>query len=206
MGVMLLIRLVQYALGEDSYVAFMMSSTDVAEAWGRLMEGEVTSADLWAFVTLFTAGFLHADLAHWGSNMIFMWMFGSLLSELVGNRLMLLIFLATVVGGSACHAYLNAESFGYLLGASGGVMGLEGAYLGIALRFHLPDPQTWPLARPVSPAQLVIFALIGVAFDMRGLWDGLGNVAYGAHLGGFVTGVVLTGLLLPLKGVPNPRR
>jgi len=206
MAVMLLILLLQTLLGRGWYESFMMFPPMIAESWGNLTTGEAGVGDLREFSTLLSSGFLHGDLVHWGSNMIFMWMFGSLLGGVVGNRTMLAVFLVTTIAGGICDAYLRSGEMIPSLGASGGVMGLEGAYLGLALRFHLPDPQAWPLARPVRPSQLILFALIGVAFDLRGLWSGIGNTAYGAHLGGFLMGVVLTGLLLPLKKIPYARR
>ena len=206
MVLMAVVLLFQRLLGVEWYVSYMMFPVEVGFAWENLKTGSVGIGDVWAIVTMFTAGFLHGDLVHYGSNMIFMWMFGSLLGSLIGYRHVLVILVASIFGGSVCDAYLRSDEMIPCLGASGGVMGLEGAYLGMALRFHLPDPQTWPLARPVAPSQLVIFALIGVAFDFKGLVDGLGQVSYGAHLGGFLVGVVLTGLLLPLRRVALVRR
>ncbi|MGB1130821.1 MAG: rhomboid family intramembrane serine protease [Haloferula sp.] len=206
MLVMLVILMFQGILGELWYAPYMMYPVDVALAWEHATSGSLEEGDLWAFASMLTAGLFHGDLVHWGSNMIFMWLFGSLLGGLIGYRATLLILFSSIVGGSACDAFLRSAEIIPCLGASGGVMGLEGAYLGLALRYHLPDPQTWPLARPVAPVQLVIFALIGVAFDMKGLTDGLGQVAYGAHLGGFVTGVTLTGLILPFRKTALVRR
>lgn len=203
---MLLIRLVQAMVGREGYEAFMMHPPEVAGMWEHLKECSFSGEDWWVILTMITAGFMHGDLAHWGTNMVYFWMFGSLLAELIGRWRTLGVFVVTAFAGSACDAYLRSSEMVPSLGASGGVMGLEGAYLGLALRFMLPNPETWPLARPISPAQLVIFALIGIAFDLRGLWQGIGNTAYGAHLGGFLVGVVLTGLLLPLKHVAYPRR
>ena len=203
---MLVILGLQRMLGPSWYASFMMFPPEVAASWEHLKSGDVTLADWGVFSSMLTAGFFHGDLLHWGGNMIYLWLFGSLLSGLLGNRMMLGLFLITALAGGACDAYLRSDEMIPSLGASGGVMGLEGAYLGLALRFHLPDPETWPLARPVAPSQLAIFAMLGVAMDLRGLWMGVGNTAYGAHLGGFLMGVVLTGLLLPLKGMRYARR
>lgn len=203
---MLLILMFQAALGRSWYESYMMFPPQVGALWDHLKEGSLSGEDWRVFSTMMTAGFLHGDLTHWGSNMLYFWMFGSLLSGLIGRWSMLGVFLLTIFAGSACDAFLRSAEMVPSLGASGGVMGLEGAYLGLALRFHLPNPETWPLARPISPSQLVVFALIGLAFDFSGLWQGVGNTAYGAHLGGFLMGVLLTGLLLPLKKLPYPRR
>ncbi|MBN8458387.1 MAG: rhomboid family intramembrane serine protease [Verrucomicrobia bacterium] len=148
--------------------------------------------------TLVSNAFLHGDISHIAYNMLALWIFAALASDLLGQRWMLLLFFATAVGGSLCHALLNADSMVPCLGASGAVMGFEGAYLGLAVRFPLPEPQVWPMSRPIPPSHLAVLAAFGVLMDYVGLMDVDGSrIAYGAHIGGFTTGLFLTALLAP---------
>src|SRR5690606_22546705 len=111
----------------------------------------------------------HADGQHVLFNMLFLWIFAALAVELLGHRWMFVIFLFTAVAGSIGHAVSNAGDSIPMLGASGAVMGFEGAYLGLAIRWKLPDPHVWPMARPIPPAQLAAIAVIGVVMDVMGI-------------------------------------
>ena len=113
--------------------------------------------------------------------------FAALAAELLGARWMFGIFFFTAFTGSIFHVVLNAGEVVPMLGASGAVMGFEGAYLGLATRWHLPEPHIWPMSRPVPPGQLALIGVAGVAIDYFSLMSHApGNIAYGAHLGGFV--------------------
>ena len=154
--------------------------------------------DLKTFGTLLTCAFLHGSAEHIVYNMLFLWVFAALLVELLGARWMFGIFLFTALTGSIFHVVLNAGDAVPMLGASGAVMGFEGAYLGLATRWRLPEPHIWPMSRPVPAAQLALIGVAGVVIDYTSLMSHApGNIAYGAHLGGFVGGLVLTALAAP---------
>jgi membrane associated rhomboid family serine protease len=130
--------------------------------------------------------------------MLFFWIFGALIVELLGWRWMLLIFGLTAIAGGIGHVMLNRESFIPMLGASGAVMGFEGAYLGLATRWSLPDPHVWPMSRPIAPSQLGLLAAAGVALDYFGIMSAQDSgIAYGAHVGGFTMGLLLGALVAP---------
>ena len=63
------------------------------------------------------------------------------------------------------------------------------------MRWQLPWPDVWPLAHPIPPLQLAAFAAIGVLFDAYSLMNFEQRIAYGAHLGGFLSGVMIAALL-----------
>jgi membrane associated rhomboid family serine protease len=81
------------------------------------------------------------------------------------------------------------------IGASGAICGFEGVYLGLALRWRLPWAEVWPLAHPVPPMQLGVFALVGFIGDMALLSDHSAHIAYGAHVGGFLSGLAIAAVL-----------
>ena len=69
---------------------------------------------------------------------------------------------------------------------------MEGVYFVLALRWVLPKPHVFPLAHPVPPLNLAIFAAIGIAFDIYGVASRTdSNIAYGGHIGGFASGALV---------------
>lgn len=205
-GVISVIFFLQWVLGSTWDVRFMAVPAEVIKGSKELMAGNFSSSALLSVLTLSTCEFLHASAEHLLFNMIFLWMFGALALELLGARWMILIFLVTGFFGSVCHVALNAGDSIPMLGASGGVMGFQGAYLAMAMRWHMPNPHVWPISRPVPPANLAIFAIVGIVGDYSGLMDhGSQGVAYGAHIGGFISGVFITGFMAPRPEGARPR-
>jgi membrane associated rhomboid family serine protease len=188
----------QQIRGVEWYVPFMAVPGQVTESWEQLKAGDFSVENLKRFGTLLSCAFLHASPEHIVYNMLFLWIFAALAAELLGHRWMLAIFIFTAFTGSIFHTMLNARDFIPMLGASGAVMGFEGAYLGMAMRWHLPEPHVWPMSRPVPPGQLALIGVAGVVIDYTSLMSHApSNIAYGAHLGGFVGGLVLTAVFAP---------
>lgn len=184
--------------GRDSYLQLMTVPARVIENWQQLLTGNFVSLDFLAFGSILTCVFLHGDMEHVTFNMLYLWIFGALLVELLGWRWMLLIFGVTAIGGSVCHIFMNRDSMIPMLGASGAVMGFEGAYLAFAVRWALPNPNVWPIASPIPPSRLALLAAGGVAFDYFAIMQGQDTgTAYGAHIGGFTTGLFVAGLVAP---------
>ncbi|MCF7732138.1 MAG: rhomboid family intramembrane serine protease [Akkermansiaceae bacterium] len=202
-GLMVVVFVFQQALGPNAlgtrwFDPLMTVPSKVLAACVALRNGTAGGTESRDLFTLLSCAFLHADISHLVYNMLALWLFAALAADLLGNRWMLLLFVTTALGGSLCHVLLNADSMVPCLGASGAVMGFEGAYLGLATRFRLPEPQVWPMARPIPPSHLALLALFGVSMDYFGLMGGGGaRIAFGAHIGGFTTGLFLTALLAP---------
>ena len=195
---MFVIFLLQEASSSGWYYRFMAVPGVLANSWRNLLAGTAGGADYRNFGSLLSCAFLHGSMEHVLYNMLYLWIFAALVVDLLGQRWMLLIFVLTAMGGSICHVILNAGEFVPMLGASGAVMGFEGAYLGLVTRWQLPEPQVWPMTRAVPPGHLAILAIFGIAMDYLSLMGHSGgNVAYGAHLGGFTSGLFLTGMFAP---------
>ena len=210
-GLMAVIFLVQEFAGGNGpaprwYEPLMAVPAESLAAWAQVRQGNGGLAEWAELGTWLSCVFLHADISHLAYNMLALWLFAALAADLLGQRWMLLLFFATGLGGSVCHALLNADSMVPCLGASGAVMGFEGAYLGLATRYHLPEPQVWPMSRPIPPAHLALLAAFGILMDYVGLMDPAGmRIAYGAHIGGFTTGLFLTALLAPMPRAARAR-
>lgn len=183
----------------------MVVPAEISSQWEALCGGNTAQADLWVFSTLLTYAFLHGDLSHLAGNMFYLWVFGALASELLGAKWLFATFVFTAISGGICHVALDPTSPITMLGASGAVTGLQGLYLAMAVRWQLPDPHIWPIARPIQPSRLALLAVIGFGMDFAGVIGGSGGIAYGAHLGGFVGGMLLGGAVVPMPRVALPR-
>jgi membrane associated rhomboid family serine protease len=197
-GLMFVIFLCQEIGGRAWYRDWMAVPGAIVQSWHKVLAGSAGGADYRELGTLLSCAFLHGGVEHVLYNMLYLWIFAALAADLLGQRWMLLIFVVTALCGSICHTLLNARECIPMLGASGAVMGFEGAYLGLATRWRLPEPQVWPMTRPISPGQLAALAVFGVAMDYLSLMGHAGGgVAYGAHIGGFTAGLFLTATLAP---------
>lgn len=153
------------------------------------------------WLTIFTSMFLHANLLHIGGNMLYLWIFGNNIEDSLGKLRFLLFYLAVGAAGAGVHVLTNPQSDVPTIGASGAVAGVMGAYLVL-----FPNARILALV-PIFivstlmevPAVLVIGFWAVLQFlntnwlgggELRG-----GGVAYGAHVGGFVAGIVLIMLL-----------
>ncbi|GAA5125502.1 hypothetical protein GCM10023212_27330 [Luteolibacter yonseiensis] len=195
---MFLIFFAQEAFGPLWYMNLMSVPADVMESWNHLLEGRSSVADWKTFGTMLSYAFLHGDIEHITSNMTFFWIFGALLVELLGWRWMLVLFVGTSIAAAATHVGMHRDDLAPMLGASGALMGFEGAYLGLAVRWKLPSPHIWPMSRPVTPGQLALLAVVGVCLDYLNLMSGDGErIAYGAHVGGFTMGLLLASTVIP---------
>ena len=197
-AVMFGIYLFQEFRGIEWYVSFVAIPARITESWQNLRSGTAGMEDFKTLGTLLSYAFLHASADHIVYNMLFLWIFAALVVELLGAGWMFGIFFFTAICGGILHVVLNAREFSPMLGASGAVMGFQGAYLGLTTRWHLPQPHIWPMSRPVPAGQLALIGVAGVLFDYISLMSHApGNIAYGAHIGGFVGGLVLAALAAP---------
>ncbi len=167
----------------------------IVPAFRELAAGEWSIGALRGLSTLVTALFLHGSPEHILFNMVFLWTFGFLTSQLLGQWRALAVFLVCGVAGNILQVWLNMELPVAVIGASGAVCGFEGVYLGLALPWQLPNADVWPLAYAVPPMQLAAFAIIGFVGDMILLSNHDQQIAYGAHLGGLLAGVIIAAVI-----------
>ena len=146
---------------------------------------------------IFTSMFLHANWLHIGGNMLSLWIFGNNVEDTLGKARYLLFYLATGAAAAAAHIYSDPNSSIPTVGASGAVAGLMGGYLILFPHARIQSLVTLFIFITISevPALLVIgfWALLQVLNSSwlgGGMQEG-GGVAYFAHIGGFVAGVLL---------------
>ncbi len=146
--------------------------------------------------TLITAMFLHAGVLHLGGNLLFLWIFGDNVEEVLGHVRFLVVYLCCGLAASLAQIAAEPDSLIPTLGASGAISGVMGMYL-IWFPYHRVRVLIFQFLTEV-PAAVVIVVWLGIQ-----LWQGVGSlqllgqsggVAYLAHLGGAAAGIV-AGLL-----------
>lgn len=147
----------------------------------------------WA--TFGTYAFLHADVMHLLSNMLFLWIFGDNIEDALGHWRYLAFYLACAALAGLAHLAFNLDDYGPLIGASGAVAGVMGAYV-----LLYPHAKVFVLAKIVVPVPLPVpaFWMLGFWLATQVFYIAVGSdepVAWWAHLGGFVAGLALVPLL-----------
>jgi membrane associated rhomboid family serine protease len=161
-------------------------------------------------VTIFTAMFMHAGLLHLGGNMLYLWIFGNNIEDRLGHFWFVVFYLAGGVVAAYAHAITAPGSDIPMIGASGAVAAVLGAYL--LLYPHAGVYTLLILGFFVQvvrlPALIVIgfWAIIQFINGMvsRGTVPG-GGVAWFAHIGGFVFGLIVVKIMLMLVGSRRKR-
>ena len=150
--------------------------------------GDVAAPTSPPSVTLVSYMFLHADVWHLFSNMIFLWIFGDDIEDAMGRLRYLVFYLACGVIAGLVFAFSEPGSLAPLIGASGAVAGVVAAYL---------------LLRPCAKVGVFVFGFIAhiSAYWVIGAWgfsqlvhlmgQANDNVAYWSHVGGFLAGAAL---------------
>jgi membrane associated rhomboid family serine protease len=154
--------------------------------------------------TVFSSMFLHGGLLHFGGNMLYLWIFGNNIEDRLGHLRFVFFYLAAGVIAAYAHAFTEPASRIPMIGASGAVSGILGAYLLLFPRAHVHTVIIlgffWQVVR--VPALIVIgfWAIIQLVNGImtQGLL-GQGGVAWFAHLGGFIFGLISIKLWLPKR-------
>lgn len=156
---------------------------------------------LWA--TLFTSMFLHGSLLHIAGNMWYLWIFADNVEDAMGKVRFLLFYLLSGLAAGLAQILVNPDSPTPMVGASGAVSGVLGAYLILYPRGRVLT-LLW-VFYVVRLIPLPAFYFLGFWFlfqllsaSMVGTGEG-GGVAWMAHIGGFVTGMLLVRLFV-LRG------
>ncbi len=159
--------------------------------------------------TVVTAMFVHGGWLHLIGNMLFLWVFGDNVEDAMGHGRYLLFYLLAGAGAVALQVYVDPESPIPMVGASGAIAGVLGAYLVLYPRATVAVviPWFWFFgAFPVPAAFLIVFwfllqLLSGVAAlgTASGVTEG---IAFWAHVGGFAAGLALVWVFRR----PRPRR
>jgi membrane associated rhomboid family serine protease len=178
----------------------------------RLLVPGLGETPVSVYLTLITSMFMHGGIAHIAGNMLFLWIFGDNLEDRLGHLRYLVFYLLAGILASLAHVFttvaLSTDQSGLMvpsLGASGAISGVLGGYIllypkrrVVVLLFRfLTDVPAY-----VAIGIWFAFQLIS-GLGMLGGGSQQGGVAYGAHIGGFIAGLVMVKLFDIGRGRPR---
>lgn len=183
-------------------IAFFVqyNSLYVQEMWVRfannwaLIPIQLTSSPATEAYTIVTSMFLHGGFLHLGGNMLYLWIFGDNIEDVMGHRRYLLFYLLCGVVAAVAHVITDPASNIPTIGASGAVAGVLGGYL---VLFPMASVRTFVPILLLRTFSIPAWILLGFWFLMQ-LFNGYmtlnaaqeAGIAFWAHIGGFVAGVI----------------
>ena len=149
------------------------------------------------YISILSSMFLHGGLMHLGGNMLYLWIFGNNIEDAMGHLRFIIFYATCGLIAAFCHVFSSPDSVVPMIGASGAISGVLGGYLIL-----------YPGARVTTIILLGWFIRIAdiPAVILLGFWFILqlisslitktegGGVAWFAHIGGFIAGMILVGL------------
>ena len=141
-----------------------------------------------AYLTIFSSMFMHGGFMHIVGNMLYMWIFADNIEDDIGPKKFLIFYLLSGVGAAMTQVLMDTYSQIPMVGASGAIGGVLGAYL-----INHPKARVLVLIPFGFFSQLIkIRALyvLGFWFILQFISSG-GGIAYAAHIGGFISGMIL---------------
>jgi membrane associated rhomboid family serine protease len=146
-----------------------------------------------AYLTIFSSMFMHGGFMHLIGNMLYMWIFADNIEDNLGSRNFVIFYLLSGIGAAMAQVLMDTHSQIPMIGASGAIGGVLGAYL-----INHPNAKVLVLIPFGFFSQLIkIKALyvLGFWFVLQFINSSMssqgGGVAYAAHIGGFVSGMIL---------------
>lgn len=173
-----------FALGYGMIPAVLFGSRELSAA--------IPTVDPW--MTVVTSMFLHGGLLHLAGNMVYLWVFGNNIEDAMGHARFLVFYLLSGLAAALGQAMIDPDSTIPMIGASGAVSGVLGAYLVLHPHARVVCLIVWGLVTTIDlPAMVVlgwwiVVQLVNILF-LAG--DEQGGVAWYAHVAGFVAGMGL---------------
>lgn len=180
---------------------------DVTYAYGAIPHYILTfetNQPIHPIFTIFSSMFMHGGLLHMGGNMLYLWIFGDNIEDRLGHSRFILFYIFCGIVSAYSYAITNPHSLTPMVGASGAISGILGAYL-----LLFPRARVYTLVflgffitTVRIPALIVIGFWAVIQFTSGLISTGLnevGGVAWFAHIGGFLAGLITIKLWLPRR-------
>jgi len=148
-----------------------------------------------AYATLITSMFLHGGWMHLIGNMLYLWVFGNNIEDVMGHAKYVGFYLICGILAALSHALTDPSSSVPMVGASGAISGVLGAYV-----LLFPRARVLVMMPGLGATRVAAGVVLGMWFVMQLLSGGMsigsqgGGVAFFAHIGGFLAGMALIGL------------
>lgn len=189
----------EYSLGTQGFTQFTYKFGLIpAELMaGRdLMSPQMSHLSTSPFLNLFSSMFMHGGIMHLGGNMLYLWIFGNNIEDELGHIWFILFYLASGIAAALTFALINPNSNIPMVGASGAISGILGAYI---LRYPFARVQTLVIffffLRIIRlPAVVLLgfwFILQLISGSSAMSTSSSGGVAWFAHIGGFIFGAAV---------------
>ncbi len=149
-------------------------------------------------MTLFTSMFLHGGFLHIIGNMLYLWIFGNNIEDRLGHLRFIFFYFISGVFAAAFQLLYDPSSEVPMIGASGAISGVLGAYL--VLYPHARIKTLLILFVFIKIVELPAIVLFTIWFFMQFLYAGMDGVAWYAHVGGFIFGLASAGLFIAGSG------
>jgi len=195
----MLVFIMQLLSGEDS--------RSIVYSYGAIPQniiGFQSNQPIPASLTIFTSMFMHGGVFHIAWNMLYFWIFGNNIEERLGHIRFILFYLFCGVVAALSHILLSPDSNVPMIGASGAVSGMLGAYI---LLFPTSQVRTIVLlgfyVTVVRIPALIVIGIWAIIQVVSGLLSqgnaAQGGIAFFAHVGGFVAGLFTIKLWQPRR-------
>ncbi|MEN8138987.1 MAG: rhomboid family intramembrane serine protease [Bacteroidota bacterium] len=144
------------------------------------------------YIRMISSGFLHADWTHLFFNMFTLYFFGPEVLYFAGLTNFILIYLGSLLFGNLISIYFNRQNMMY------SAIGASGAVSGVIFSAIILYPQMSLFIIPIPfPIPGWLFGIAYVLYSIYGMKSQLGNIGHSAHLGGGISGVLITILIIP---------
>jgi len=181
-------------------ISLPMTPFAIFETYG-LIPAQLIETPVRMYPTIYSSMFLHSGIAHLMGNMLYLWIFGNNIEDVLGKFRFIIFYLVCGTLASMGHIVTDLQSDVPMVGASGAISGILGAYL---VLFPFARVKTLiflgfliTIVRVPAIILLVIWVLIQV---FSGVVAGDGGVAWFAHIGGFIAGMLL---ILPFQDIKH---
>lgn len=147
------------------------------------------------FITLITSTFLHGGLLHITGNMLYLWIFGNNVEDALGKIKFITFYLLCGISAGLTHIFMNPSSEVPVIGASGAISGVLGAYAVLYPFARVDTLLIFFFFWRIVPVPAFFFILIWFLMQLAGASRMSGNIAWFAHIGGFLSGIIFLFLL-----------
>lgn len=191
-----------YSILVTCVVIYLGQALDPVGNFYTIMRGAVIPANVAAgemVHTLVTYAFLHGSVIHLAGNLLFLWFFGPDIERILSAYGLALMWLVCGLIAALAQTWADPSAVVPIIGASGAVSGLMGAYLVAFPHDRLRLALFWVIVLPWEVpvmALLIGWLAFQLTMGLMSLGTMEGAVAYWAHLGGFAAGAAIMGLLL----------